>query len=62
MEAILVAFIIGLAAFFVIRKFYRMFKTPSASPCGCGCTSCPIQEEACREMDVNERTPDPPRH
>jgi len=38
MENLLVGLIVGLAVFFMVRKFYRSAK--KSNTCGCGCESC----------------------
>lgn len=38
MENLLVGLIIGLAVFFMVRKFYKSVKADKS--CGCGCSSC----------------------
>ncbi|MBW2438934.1 MAG: FeoB-associated Cys-rich membrane protein [Deltaproteobacteria bacterium] len=45
MENILVVIIVGLAAFFLGRSYYRKYKKKDA--CGCGCTACPTDASAC---------------
>jgi hypothetical protein len=45
MENILVVIIVGLAAFFLGRSYYRKYKKKDA--CGCGCTDCPTDTSAC---------------
>jgi hypothetical protein len=45
MENIIVILIVGLAAFFLGRSFYRKFR--KKDQCSCGCTSCPTDASAC---------------
>ncbi|MBW1776705.1 MAG: FeoB-associated Cys-rich membrane protein [Deltaproteobacteria bacterium] len=55
MELFIIAVIVGLAAFFVARRFYHMFKNTKTEVCGCGCTSCPVQEATCEINDLAEK-------
>jgi len=45
MENIIVIIIVGLAAFFLGRSYYKKYK--KKGQCSCGCTSCPVDESAC---------------
>jgi len=45
MENIIVIIIVGLAAFFLGRSYYRKYKKKDA--CGCGCAACPTDASAC---------------
>jgi hypothetical protein len=51
MELLIVAVIVGLAAFFVARRIYHMFQRTEAEGCGCGCTSCPVENDTCTSDD-----------
>jgi len=57
MEWVIVAVIVGLAAFFVGRKFYRMFQKKGANEGGCGCTSCGVPKDACEQYFVFQDRP-----
>jgi len=48
METAFIFIIVGAAAAYLVRKFYRSLKKTSSGSCGCGCTSCP-QEQNCEE-------------
>ena len=45
MENILVIIIVGLAAFFLGRNYYRKYKKKDV--CSCGCTDCPTDVSTC---------------
>lgn len=45
METIVVVIIVGMAAAFLGRSYYKKYK--KGNPCGCGCTSCPVDASAC---------------
>jgi attachment p12 family protein len=40
MQHFLILIIVGLAAGYIIRRYYRSFKSSKTDPCSCGCTSC----------------------
>jgi len=45
MENILVILIVGIAAFFLGRSYYKKYKKSDA--CGCGCSACPTDTDSC---------------
>jgi len=45
MENILVFLIVGIAAFFIGRSYYKKYK--KSDQCGCGCSSCPMDTASC---------------
>jgi hypothetical protein len=51
METLLIFIIVGLASVYLAQKFYRSLQKNDAIQCGCGCTSCP------REQDCEEPSP-----
>jgi hypothetical protein len=53
MENIFVILIVGLAAFFIVRSYYKKFKTKDK--CSCGCTSCPTDASACDLPEANKK-------
>jgi uncharacterized membrane protein YuzA (DUF378 family) len=48
METVFIFIIVGLASFYLVRKFYRSLQKTQGPQCGCGCTSCP-NEQNCNE-------------
>ncbi|MGB5748916.1 MAG: FeoB-associated Cys-rich membrane protein [Desulfobacterales bacterium] len=53
MENLLVILIVGLAAFFIGRRYYR--KYTQKNQCSCGCTSCPTDASTCDLPEANEK-------
>ena len=49
METVLIFIIVGLASAYLVRKFYRSLQKTREPQCGCGCTSCP-KEQNCKEQ------------
>ena len=47
MENLIVALIVGIAAFYTGRTFYRSFK--GKSTCGCGCAECGVSDGCSEE-------------
>jgi len=45
METILVILIVGVAAFFLGRSYYKKYK--KSDSCSCGCSSCPMDTASC---------------
>ena len=45
MENIIVIIIVGLAAFYLGRSYYKKYK--KKDKCSCGCTSCPTDASSC---------------
>jgi len=45
MENILVILIVGVAAFFLGRSYYKKYK--KSDQCSCGCSSCPTDTSSC---------------
>ena len=41
MQNLIVAIIVALAAFYLLRRFIRSIKTVEEDACGCGCSTCP---------------------
>jgi uncharacterized membrane protein YuzA (DUF378 family) len=48
METVLIFIIVGFASVYLVRKFYRSLQKMQESQCGCGCTSCP-KEQNCNK-------------
>jgi hypothetical protein len=48
METILIVIIVGLAAAYLLRKFYLSVQNKAENACVCGCTSCP-KENYCSD-------------
>ena len=49
METALVMAIVGLASAYMVRKFYHSLQNKDGNQCGCGCTSCP-KEDNCTDQ------------
>jgi hypothetical protein len=49
METVLIFIIVGFASVYLVRKFYRSLKKTQEPQCGCGCNSCP-KEQNCNEQ------------
>ncbi len=47
METLLVILIVGLAALYIIRNFYKKFNKAKVNSCDCGCSSCDIASTSC---------------
>jgi hypothetical protein len=56
MENLLVILIVGLAAFFIGRRYYR--KYTQKNQCSCGCTSCPMDTSSCDLPEANGKLPE----
>jgi len=56
MENLLVILIVGLAAFFIGRSYYR--KYTKKDQCSCGCTACPTDASSCELPEANEKPPE----
>ena len=56
MEAILVALIVAFSVGYLVRRFYRGFKTDSDDTCACGggCSGCDLAG-TCGSMDLNRQ-------
>jgi len=44
METAFILIIIGLASTYIVWRFYRSLQNKDAAQCGCGCSSCPSQD------------------
>jgi hypothetical protein len=53
MENILVILIVGLAAFFIGRSYYKKYK--KSDQCSCGCSSCPADTAACDLPEADKK-------
>jgi len=53
MQTLIVILIVAIAAAFLIRNFLKKFKHEEA--CGCGCSSCPTDPDACEENPDNSK-------
>lgn len=53
MENIIVILIVGVAAGFIGRNFYRKFKKKNR--CDCGCSACPADVSSCEFPEERER-------
>lgn len=49
METAFIVAIVGLASVYLVRKFYHSLQNKDGIQCGCGCTSCP-KEDDCTEQ------------
>ena len=45
MENIIVFIIVGLAAVYLVRSYYKKYK--KGNQCSCGCTACPVDSSSC---------------
>jgi hypothetical protein len=54
METIIVILIVGLAAVFICRNFYKKFNKKSNSR-SCGCSSCPTDVSTCELPEAKEQ-------
>jgi len=52
MQNVIVAILVGVAVFLLLRKFIRSIKAVEEDTCGCGCSACP-------EMNTCEENPKP---
>lgn len=46
MDTLIVVLIIGLAAIYIGRRFYKMIRQGPQAGCGCGCSGCAIKNDA----------------
>jgi hypothetical protein len=53
MELFIVMLIVGMAAGYILKTFYRQFKIGKAGDSSCGCTSCPADAAGCGRPDRN---------
>jgi hypothetical protein len=53
METFIVIIIVGLAAFFIGRRFYQNYIKKNQS-CSCGCASCPTDASTCELPEARE--------
>ena len=56
-DTLLVVLIVGLAAFWVGRRFFNSFR--QESPCGCGCSGCTVPDD-CQDSAPKRDTETPP--
>jgi hypothetical protein len=51
MDTLLVGIIVGAATIYIVRTFYRKFKTGKDGSNGCGCTSCGLEKADSEPFD-----------
>lgn len=51
MDNLLVLIIVGAACIYIIRTFYRKFKTGKDGTGGCGCSTCDLEKTDCEPSD-----------
>lgn len=56
MDIVIVAVIVGLAVWYMVKQFWRLLRSPPEEACGCGCAGC-SQAAAC----PSERKTVPPQ-
>jgi len=66
MDTMIVVIIVGLAVFYLARKFRRDLSGAQESSCGCGCSGCGKSAECADTGIMDAPPPDesapPPRH
>ena len=55
MQTAIVIVIVAVAAFFMIRRFYRGVQKGGSSTCNCGCDGCaPGRNQNCEDIETDE--------
>jgi len=56
MDTLLVILIVGLAAAYIARNFYKKFIKAKGNSCDCGCSSCDIASTTCEPTKEKKRS------